>query len=62
MISHFLTMGWIYKGNSITELKDMPKVTIGFIYKITNGKYHFNHPEFKDVSDEAIDIVKEKEY
>lgn len=38
MISHFLTMGWIYKGNSITELKDMPKGTIGFIYKITNGK------------------------
>ena len=31
-------MGWIYKGNSITELKDMPKGTIGFIYKITNGK------------------------
>lgn len=38
MISHFLTMGWIYKGSSITELKDMPKGTIGFIYKITNGK------------------------
>ena len=38
MISHFLTMGWIYKGNTITELKDMPKGTIGFIYKITNGK------------------------
>ena len=31
-------MGWIYKGNSITELNDMPKGTIGFIYKITNGK------------------------
>ena len=27
-------------------------------YKITNGKYHFNHPEFKDVSDEAIDLIK----
>jgi hypothetical protein len=38
MISHFLTMGWIYKGSSITELRDMPKGTIGFIYKITNGK------------------------
>jgi len=38
MISKFLTMGWIYKGSNITELKDMPKGTIGFIYKITNGK------------------------
>ena len=38
MISKFLTMGWKYKGSSITELKDMPKGTIGFIYKITNGK------------------------
>ena len=31
-------MGWIYKGNNITELKDMPKGTTGFVYKITNGK------------------------
>lgn len=27
-------------------------------YKITNGKYHFNHPEFKVVSEEAIDLIK----
>ena len=38
MISHFLTMSWIYNGNNITELSDMPEGTIGFIYKITNGK------------------------
>ncbi len=38
MISHFLTMGWIYNGQHITELSDMPEGTIGFIYKITNGK------------------------
>lgn len=38
MISHFLTMGWTYKGNYITELTDMPEGTIGFIYKITNGE------------------------
>lgn len=38
MISHFLTMGWIYKGSYITQVEDMPKGTIGFIYKITNGK------------------------
>jgi hypothetical protein len=38
MISHFLTMSWIYNGQSITELSDMPEGTIGFIYKITNGK------------------------
>ena len=38
MISHFLTMGWIYKGSNITQVEDMPKGTIGFIYKITNGK------------------------
>ena len=38
MISHFLTMGWIYKGNHITQLEDMPEGTFGFIYKITNGK------------------------
>lgn len=31
-------MGWIYNGSFITELSDMPKDTIGFIYKITNGK------------------------
>jgi len=38
MISHFLTMGWIYKGNHITQFEDMPEGTFGFIYKITNGK------------------------
>lgn len=38
MISNFLTMSWIYKGSYITELSDMPEGTIGFIYKITNGK------------------------
>jgi hypothetical protein len=38
MISRFLTMTWIYKGSFITELNDMPEGTIGFIYKITNGK------------------------
>ena len=38
MISRFLTMGWTYKGKSITELSDMPEGTFGFIYKITNGK------------------------
>ncbi len=38
MISRFLTMTWIYNGSFITELNDMPKGTIGFIYKITNGK------------------------
>ena len=31
-------MTWKYKGSSITEIKDMPEGTIGFIYKITNGK------------------------
>lgn len=31
-------MGWIYKGNHITQLEDMPEGTFGFIYKITNGK------------------------
>ena len=38
MISNFLTMSWTYKGSYITELSDMPDGTIGFIYKITNGK------------------------
>lgn len=38
MISRFLTMTWIYNGSFITELNDMPEGTIGFIYKITNGK------------------------
>jgi len=38
MISRFLTMTWTYKGSFITELSDMPEATIGFIYKITNGK------------------------
>jgi hypothetical protein len=38
MISQFLTMTWIYNGSFITELNDMPEGTIGFIYKITNGK------------------------
>jgi hypothetical protein len=31
-------MTWIYNGRFITELNDMPEGTIGFIYKITNGK------------------------
>ena len=31
-------MTWIYNGSFITELNDMPEGTIGFIYKITNGK------------------------
>ena len=31
-------MSWTFNGKYITELKDMPKGTIGFIYKITNGK------------------------
>ena len=38
MISKFLTMGWTYNGQPITELSDMPEGTFGFIYKITNGK------------------------
>lgn len=38
MISKFFTMTWTYKGQPITELKDMPEGTFGFIYKITNGK------------------------
>lgn len=38
MISKFLTMSWTYKGSYITELSDMPEGTIGFIYKITNGR------------------------
>ena len=38
MISKFLTMGWTYNGQPITELKDMPEGTFGFIYKITNGQ------------------------
>ena len=38
MISQFLTMTWIYNESFITELNDMPEGTIGFIYKITNGK------------------------
>jgi len=36
MISNFLTMTWIYKGQIITELSDMPENCFGFIYKITN--------------------------
>jgi hypothetical protein len=31
-------MTWIYNESFITELNDMPEGTIGFIYKITNGK------------------------
>ena len=31
-------MTWTYNGQPITELKDMPEGTFGFIYKITNGK------------------------
>jgi succinate dehydrogenase flavin-adding protein (antitoxin of CptAB toxin-antitoxin module) len=31
-------MNWIYNKNEITKLSDMPEGTIGFIYKITNGK------------------------
>lgn len=31
-------MTWIYKGQLITELSDMPENVFGFIYKITNGK------------------------
>ena len=31
-------MSWIYNGNYITELADMPKDVFGFIYKITNTK------------------------
>ena len=27
-------------------------------HKIVNGKYHFNHPEFKVVSDEAKDLIR----
>ena len=27
-------------------------------FKIVNGKYHFNHPEFKVVSNEAKDLIK----
>ena len=38
MISKFFTMTWTYNGQPITELKDMPEGTFGFIYKITNGK------------------------
>lgn len=38
MISKFLTMGWTYNGQPITELSDMPEGTFGFIYKITNGE------------------------
>ena len=38
MISKFFTMTWTYKGQPITELKDMPEGTHGFIYKITNGE------------------------
>ena len=43
MISNNLTMTWRYRGNYITELKDMPKDIFGFIYKITNtitGEYY----------------------
>ena len=29
-------MSWIYNGNYITELSDMPDDVFGFIYKITN--------------------------
>ena len=31
-------MTWIYRGQCITELADMPEDVFGFIYKITNGK------------------------
>lgn len=27
-------------------------------YKIQNGKYHFNHAEFKEVSPEVIDLIQ----
>ena len=43
MISNNLTMTWKYKGNCITNLKDMPKDVFGYIYKITNtetGEYY----------------------
>lgn len=43
MTLRFLTMGWTYNGRPITEIKDMPEGTIGFIYKITNhqtGEYY----------------------
>lgn len=31
-------MIWIYRGQCITDLTDMPEDVFGFIYKITNGK------------------------
>jgi len=27
-------------------------------YKIQNAKYHFNHPEFNDCSEEVKDLIK----
>lgn len=27
-------------------------------YKIQNAKYHFNHPEFKDCSEEVKDLIR----
>lgn len=43
MILNNLTMSWKYKGEYITECKDMSKDVFGFIYKITNtntGQYY----------------------
>jgi len=56
MISRFLTMGWTYKGKSITELSDMPEGTFGFIYKITNGKTN----EFYIGKKQVVSIRKRK--
>jgi hypothetical protein len=56
MISIFLTMGWTYKGKSITELSDMPEGTFGFIYKITNGKTN----EFYIGKKQVVSIRKRK--
>ena len=38
MISKFLIMTWIYRGQCITELADMPDDVFGFIYKIQMEK------------------------
>lgn len=29
---------WLYEGKELTQLKDFPEDTVGFVYKVTNNK------------------------
>jgi hypothetical protein len=52
MILNNLTMSWRYKGDYITELRDMPENVFGFIYKITNsetGEYYIGKKQVVSV-------------